>query len=325
MTTATETLNGVAKLIQSGKLDRAAKTLEGTTETDDNRAELTFLRGYLAEMSFDRATALDTYLAMTESHPDHVEATFRAAFLCDQHGDDDKAIELYERCAEQDPVHVNALINLSVLYEEHGRLDMAERCLGAVLDEHPDHFRARHLLKSVKSSHTMVFDEHSQQEQERHYAVLDMPVGDFELSVRSRNCLRQMNIATLGDLLKTTEAELLSYKNFGDTSLTEIKALLAQKNLHLGQSLPTAGVSMVGGTAPAMGQDSLHSSRSVSELELSVRSRKALQRLGTATLGELCERSESELMTIKNFGLTSLTEIKRELAKQGLSLRQAGD
>ena len=325
MTTATETLGGVAKLIRSGKLKRAGTTLDGTKETDDNRAELMFLRAYLAEMSFDRSTALDAYMTLLESYPDHVEATFRAAYLCDQQGDDDKAIELYERCAAQDPVHVNALINLSVLYEERGRLDIAERCLGSVLDEHPDHFRARHLLKSVKSSYTMVFDEHSQQEQERHYAVLDMPVGDFELSVRSRNCLRQMNIATLGDLLKTTEAELLSYKNFGDTSLTEIKALLLQKNLHLGQSLPTPSMSSGAGGALTTGQDSLYSVRSVSELELSVRSRKALQRLGTATLGELCERSESELMTIKNFGLTSLTEIKRELTKLGLSLRSMGD
>ena len=46
-----------------------------------------------------------------------------------------------------------------------------------------------------------------------------------------------MNIRTLGDLLQTTEQELLSYKNFGETSLNEIKALLAQKGLRLGQAV----------------------------------------------------------------------------------------
>ena len=71
---------------------------------------------------------------------------------------------------------------------------------------------------------------------DRRSAVLDIPITDFELSVRSRNCLKKMNIRTLGDLLKTTEQELLSYKNFGETSLNEIKALLAQKGLRLGQA-----------------------------------------------------------------------------------------
>src|SRR2546423_12273524 len=72
---------------------------------------------------------------------------------------------------------------------------------------------------------------------DRRSQVLDIPITDFELSVRSRNCLKKMNIKSLGDLLRTTEQELLSYKNFGETSLNEIKALLAQKGLRLGQSV----------------------------------------------------------------------------------------
>jgi len=38
-----------------------------------------------------------------------------------------------------------------------------------------------------------------------------------------------MNINTLGDLLRISEAELLAYKNFGETSLNEIKVMLKQK------------------------------------------------------------------------------------------------
>ena len=63
--------------------------------------------------------------------------------------------------------------------------------------------------------------------------------------------------------------------------------------------------------------------RSVAELELSVRSRKCLQRLGINTLGELISRSEAELMAIKNFGQTSLVEIERRLGELGLSLRES--
>ena len=65
--------------------------------------------------------------------------------------------------------------------------------------------------------------------------------------------------------------------------------------------------------------------KSISELELSVRSLKCLQRLGVVTLGELTVRSEAELLAIKNFGQTSLTEIKRQLAVHGLSLREPGN
>ena len=65
--------------------------------------------------------------------------------------------------------------------------------------------------------------------------VLSIPVTDFELSVRSRNCLQKMGIMTLGDLCRCTEQELLASKNFGETSLIEIKEMLASKGLRLGQ------------------------------------------------------------------------------------------
>src|SRR5207248_10668582 len=87
----------------------------------------------------------------------------------------------------------------------------------------------------VESARSMYYDE-DDTHGDRRNQVLDIPISDFELSVRSRNCLKKMNIRSLGDLLKTTEPELLSYKNFGETSLNEIKALLAQKGLRLGQN-----------------------------------------------------------------------------------------
>ena len=59
----------------------------------------------------------------------------------------------------------------------------------------------------------------------------------------------------------------------------------------------------------------------ISALELSVRARKALQLLNIATLGELASRTEAELMGVKNFGATSLHEIRERLVQHGLSLR----
>jgi DNA-directed RNA polymerase subunit alpha len=142
-----------------------------------------------------------------------------------------------------------------------------------------------------------------------------------------------MNIRSLGDLLRTSEQELLSYKNFGETSLNEIKALLAQKGLRLGQAaegadkaisgLPAAAAAvarrptaMPGNVAPEI------LAKSVGDMELSVRSRKALQRLNINTLGELASRTEDELLGCKNFGHTSLSEIKQQLTTFGMSLRK---
>ena len=62
--------------------------------------------------------------------------------------------------------------------------------------------------------------------------------------------------------------------------------------------------------------------KAVGDLELSVRSRKALQRLGVNSVGELATRTEAELLGVKNFGQTSLLEIKQRLTELGLGLRK---
>ncbi len=60
--------------------------------------------------------------------------------------------------------------------------------------------------------------------------------------------------------------------------------------------------------------------RSVEELELSVRSANCLQNANIHLIGELVQRSESEMLKTKNFGRKSLKEIKEILADMGLSL-----
>ena len=60
--------------------------------------------------------------------------------------------------------------------------------------------------------------------------------------------------------------------------------------------------------------------RSVEELELSVRSYNCLKNANIQTIGELVQKSESEMLKTKNFGRKSLNEIKEILASMGLSL-----
>ncbi len=320
--TTSGTLENIAEQIRSGQLDEAKKALEAIVITDENRTELLFMQGYLQEFSYERIAALATYDKVLEQDPDHTEALFRAALLRDLWGEDAEAIELYQRCTTGSPAHVNALINLAVLCEDRGQLEEAEAYLNSVLAEQPDHKRAEHYLQSVNASYDMVYDEKSARDRERYDADLEVPISDFELSVRSRNCLRQMNIRTLGDLLRTTEAELLAYKNFGETSLNEIKAMLVLRELSLGQALQPEEPGPVQTIDPTPAEGTGILSRLVSELELSVRARKCIQLLGAVTVGDLVSHSEAELMATKNFGQTSLSEIKRQLALSNLSLRE---
>ncbi len=132
-----------------------------------------------------------------------------------------------------------------------------------------------------------------------------------------------MNIETIGDLLNITEAELLSYKNFGETSLREIKIILEAKGLRLGMALEEKQLASaeVSDQSATEGEDEKLVSKSVDDLQLSVRARKCLQKLNIRTLGDLTRRTEAELLGVKNFGVTSLNEIKKAIGNIGLSLR----
>lgn len=67
--------------------------------------------------------------------------------------------------------------------------------------------------------------------------ILLRPVDDLELTVRSANCLKAESIHYIGDLVQRTEVELLKTPNLGKKSLTEIKDILASRNLSLGMRL----------------------------------------------------------------------------------------
>ncbi len=68
--------------------------------------------------------------------------------------------------------------------------------------------------------------------------LLNMPINEIELSVRSANCIKAADIQTIGDLVRRTEAEMLKYRNFGKKSLDEIKNILSGLGLSLGMELP---------------------------------------------------------------------------------------
>ncbi len=66
--------------------------------------------------------------------------------------------------------------------------------------------------------------------------ILNTPVEELELSVRSSNCLKNANIRTIGELTKKTEDDIGKTRNFGKKSLTEIKERLQEWGLSLGMT-----------------------------------------------------------------------------------------
>jgi DNA-directed RNA polymerase subunit alpha len=68
-------------------------------------------------------------------------------------------------------------------------------------------------------------------------SVLARPIADLELSVRAKNCLDGANVQTLKDLVTLSENDVMNLKNLGKTSLTEIKAKLAECGLSLGMTV----------------------------------------------------------------------------------------
>lgn len=60
----------------------------------------------------------------------------------------------------------------------------------------------------------------------------------------------------------------------------------------------------------------------IEELDLSVRSYNCLKRAGINTVQELTDKSEADMMKVRNLGRKSLDEVEGKLAELGLSLRQ---
>ena len=294
----------------------------GQGARDPEAAKRHFDAGRAAETDGNRIGAIDAYRqAITVGA--EPEAMFRLAYCLDLVGEEDEAVALYEQLSLIDRPHVNSLLNLAVIYEDRGDINRAEKCLKQIIDTSPNHERARLYWKDVQASKDMYYDEEQARDLAKHNALLDTPVTDFELSVRARNCLKKMQIRTLGDLLKITEAELLSYKNFGETSLVEIKTMLASKGLRLGQGLEgqyTWARKQIYDQLRGRASDAVLN-KPISVLDLSVRARKAIQFLNIQTIGDLATRTEAELMGVKNFGQTSLNEIKAKLTDFGLGLR----
>ncbi len=307
-----------------GRLDEAEKLVHSSAPMGGaTRAEYCYQMGCILSDRGDTYGAVEYFERAVDMDPYHSKALFSLAGENMLRGNDEEAVRLYERSLSRPPLHLGAMMNLGLLYEDLENYPAAAYCFKRVLESNPAHARARLYLKDIDAAQGMYYDEESLRNQARIGQLLEIPVTDFELSVRARNCLQKMGIRNLGDLTKITEQELLGSKNFGDTSLNEIKLMLESKGLSLGQALHTTkDKSRDYYRNEALSpQEQALMGRPVADLNLSVRARKCMSRLGITTLGELCQRSQEELLESKNFGVTSLNEVRSKLTDLGLKLR----
>jgi len=310
-----------------GDARKAIDELEHLAKTHGDEPDLHYQLGRCLQDIGEYESAFNSYERALELDPNHAQAAFHLGFGNDLRGNDEEGMRHYEDLRNMPVMYPNALINLGLLYEDMENYRGAIECYSMVLAADPTNPRARMFLKDARASLTMYYDEEKERRADRRNAVLDTPVTDFELSVRSRNCLEKMGIRTLGDLTRVTEADLLNFKNFGETSLGEIKRIMASKGLRLGQALEESPEDEEAlGLLPEETVDRVAIlQKPISDLNLSVRCRRCMERLGVNTLGDLVTRTEEELLACRNFGETSMNEVKSKLREYGLSLRKSDD
>lgn len=71
---------------------------------------------------------------------------------------------------------------------------------------------------------------------------LNQSLAELNLSVRATNCLESEGINTIKDLVTRSEDQLLQVRNFGETTLVEVRERLSAIGLRLGMKVPRAGV-----------------------------------------------------------------------------------
>src|SRR5579864_957207 len=315
-------LHRAGALRRSGNADQARSALSKLENLAGTSSDYHFQRGCLLVTDGELVGASVEFEQTLSLEKDHSGALFELAYINDLYGNDETALDFYRRCIQHPPVPVAALINLGVLYEDEMKFRDAEKCYRQVLAADPNHPRAKLFFKDCRASRDMYYDEEEIEKNYRLRTLMEIPVTDFELSVRSRNCLRKMNIRTLGDLTRTTEAALLASKNFGETSLAEIKEMMTSKNLRLGMALEGGDRSGFDArTEPPeeiSPEEEALLAKPISDLSLSVRARKCMTKLGIQTVGELIQRTGDELLECKNFGVTSLNEVRERLSELNL-------
>ncbi len=149
--------------------------------------------------------------------------------------------------------------------------------------------------------------------------VLSMKVEELDFSYRTENALRRAGIETVEEIISHTEDEIIKVRNIGETGFAEI-----WKKLHgLGLSFREHEIYTMGMLVErpeVKGEKVLE--MTIEELDFSVRTYTCLKRAGINTVDDLLQRTESDMIKIRNLGKKSLDEIILKLSSLGLTLME---
>ena len=171
------------------------------------------------------------------------------------------------------------------------------------------------------------------------FKKLSITVQSLELSVRSLNCLINIGIKDIGELIQLSENYLLKSPNFGNSSLVEIKNILKFFDLDLGTTLMWPS-KQHNNKEINKDRDYLEDAKkienetklkfisenfgklsmNINDIAFNVRTQNCLNNLSIVDVGELIQLSENYLLKSPNFGRKSLSEIKGILKNIDLSL-----
>ena len=154
---------------------------------------------------------------------------------------------------------------------------------------------------------------------------LNKEIKKEELSQRLINSLTSHGVNTINDLIQYTDKQLMSFQNFGETLLQEVKNFLSYYNLSLGNKLIYDDCLKKG---EIIEDNKLNSHIPFSKLKinilkewfLSVRTVNCLKALDIEFIGDLIQWTELDLLHSRNFGRKSLIEIQKYLEKNSLNL-----
>jgi len=117
---------------------------------------------------------------------------------------------------------------LTLEVETNGAVDPSDAVAraGQIIDEH--------MMLFVEKAVTTLSDEPIfGDEVDEGESVLDTPIEELDLSVRSYNCLKRQGVNTIGQLTECSEQDLLNIRNFGAKSIEEVKDKLVSMGLNL--------------------------------------------------------------------------------------------
>lgn len=302
--------------IKAGYLEDAEKNLERLLKKSTDDPQSYFLQGLLYDVKSLKKETQEWYNKALKINPDHQNTLFRLAYLCDLYGDDDTAKELYEQLKALNPKHVNTLLNLGIMYEDSNEYQRAIECYKAILDNYPNHWKAKVYLKDATASLKMYYDEEVFLQQEKERKLASQYIVELALPKRVKTALQSAVINTLNDLVKRTEEELEQMEGLGANAIRDIKEVLNSKGL----SLATKGEPSLEDYLSTLDPKVLE--KPLSELEWSARNKKLFEKLGTTTISDLVKYTEEDLIKHKNVGAASIKEIKQKLSDLSIELRK---